>query len=248
VVDGRLVASCLTICGFAAGWFGRACVAPPIAPDDDRTENDVSSASESTTTLRGAVFDAIYATGEWGRDATGAGTSGAGSTEQSTTLYRTFLAQFLKRMHIHSVVDAGCGDWEFSQMIDWTGIDYKGFDIVPMVIARDEQKYAQPNIQFFVADIVEADLPPADLLIAKHVLQHLPNADVQAFLTRQLHKYKHVLLVDGVMEHSLSADNHDINTGQYRPLDLTRPPFNLQGTKVLTYWDGGMHQVLHLAQ
>ena len=34
--------------------------------------------------------------------------------------------QFLKDNAIRSVVDAGCGDWEFSQAIDWTGIDYKG--------------------------------------------------------------------------------------------------------------------------
>ena len=244
VLGGRLVASALTLCGFAAGWFGHACVAPQVAADDERTERD--GASELTSSSRTAVFDAIYRDAEWGRDATGAGTSGAGSRAESTTLYRAFLAQFLRRNHIHSVVDAGCGDWEFSQTIDWTGIDYKGYDIVPAVIARDTQKYAQCNVQFFVADIVEADLPRADLLIVKHVLQHLPNADVQTFLTRQLHKYKHVLLVDGVMEHSLSADNHDIDTGQYRPLDPTRPPFNVQGTKVLTYWDGGMHQVLHV--
>src|SRR5689334_20558292 len=76
------------------------------------------------------VFTGIYGRGTWGTNDAGVGTSGAGSTLQATAVYRAFLQQFLKDHAIRSVVDAGCGDWEFSQAIDWTGIDYRGFDIV----------------------------------------------------------------------------------------------------------------------
>jgi SAM-dependent methyltransferase len=193
------------------------------------------------------AFEGIYAKAVWGKNTEGQGHSGTGSTLRSTAVYRAFLQQFLADNQIRSVVDAGCGDWEFSQTIDWTGIDYKGYDIVEAVVARNKAGFAAPNVQFFTANIVEQELPPADLLISKHVLQHLPNADVQKFLP-QLHKYKHVLLVNGVDLATLSAANADIVPGGYRELDVTRAPFNLPGAKVLTYWDGHhMHQVVHIA-
>jgi SAM-dependent methyltransferase len=251
MVDRRIVVTALVVGGFAAGWFLHVVVGPHLAPVGDgsavappQAGAEVGPGSE-TTASREAAFDSIYKSAMWGANAQGAGNSGFGSTLRTTLLYRTFLGQLLKDLKIQSVVDAGCGDWEFSQAIDWTGIDYKGYDIVPAVIEHDKASYAKPNIQFFNADIIETDLPPADLLISKHVLQHLPNADVQKFLTRQLHKYKYVLLTDGVSVGSMSSTNPDIKPGQYRPLDLTRPPFNLRGAKVLTWWDGrDMHQVL----
>jgi hypothetical protein len=153
----------------------------------------------------------------------------------------------MKDAEVRSVVDAGCGDWEFSQAIDWTGIDYRGFDIVTSVIDRDKKSYGKPNIQFFAANMVEEDLPPADLLISKHVLQHLPTADVLKFLTKQLPKYKHVLLVNSVNAGTLSGKNQDIPIGGFRDLDVTRPPFNVRGAKVFTYWDGGnMQQIVYV--
>ncbi len=164
------------------------------------------------------VFADIYRHAIWGRNDQGAGNSGPGSTLPSTVTYRTFLQQFLKDCDIRSVVDAGCGDWEFSQAIDWSGIDYKGFDIVESAIAQNKQKFAKPNIQFFAGNVVELNLPPADLLICKHVLQHLPTKDVQKFLT-QLTKYKHVLLTNSVHLDTMSAANSDIVIGGFRTLD-----------------------------
>jgi SAM-dependent methyltransferase len=194
-----------------------------------------------------AAFDDIYKHATWGTNSEGEGHSGAGSLLKTTMLYRHFLEQFMKDADVHSVVDAGCGDWEFSQAIDWKGIDYKGYDIVPSVIEGDTKKYAKPNIHFFVANVVDEDLPPADLLIVKHVLQHLPTAAVQKLLAKQLPKYKHTLLVNSVESRTLSAPNTDVEPGGYRPLDVTKPPFNVRGARLLTYWDGGnMQQVVYV--
>ncbi len=205
-------------------------VAPvPTAPVPDKVE-------EAKTAK---AFDDIYTKATWGTNTGGVGNSGTGSTEQSTAVYRAVLQQFLADNHIKSVVDAGCGDWEFSHLINWTGISYKGIDIVPAVIAQDKERYKAANLEFKVGNIVEDDLPAADLLISKHVLQHLPNADVQKFLNKQLKKYKYVLLTNGVDPTTMSATNGtDIEPGEYRQLDVTRPPFNVAGTKLVTYWDG----------
>jgi SAM-dependent methyltransferase len=167
---------------------------------------------------------------------------------EATVVYRAYLQAFLKRHKIRSVVDAGCGDWESTQAIDWSGIDYKGYDIVEAIITKNRKRFSAPSIHFFVANIVEEDLPTADLLICKHVLQHLPNRDVMKFLP-QLARYKHALLVNGVDAETFTAENHDIAVGEYRPLDLTSKPFALPGKKVLMYWDGfHMHQVVYISR
>ena len=236
------------VVAFAAGWSLRAALfakASSVAPEEQREAEPARSVDKRNPKK---AFEEIYRRGTWGKGDAGVGTSGSGSTLQSTTLYRQFLAEFMKRENVKSVVDAGCGDWEFSQAIDWTGIDYRGYDIVESIVQTNKQKFEKPNIRFFTGDIVEVELPPADLLIAKHVLQHLSNADIAKFF-EQLPKYRHALLVNGVEPDTLSSTNPDLGVDDYRPLDPTKPPFELRGVKVLTYYDGFyVHQVVHLAR
>src|SRR5258706_16476890 len=68
------------------------------------------------------IFTDIYRRAIWGKNDQGTGNSGPGSTLNATLTYRKFLQQFLKDHDIRSVVDAGCGDWEFSQALNWNGI------------------------------------------------------------------------------------------------------------------------------
>lgn len=215
------------------------------APPSAAMGADAAALSKETQ----EAFEGIYKNASWGANDAGVGNSGSGSLLDTTAVYRTFLAQFFKEYDIHSVVDAGCGDWEFSSKIDWRGIDYKGFDIAHQVVEHDKKLYTKPNIHFFEADIVETDLPKADLLISKHVLQHLPNASVKKFLEKQLPKYKHVLIMSGVHHVTFAGENTDISPGGYRTLDLTAPPFNVVGLKTLNYFDGyHMHTLLHVGK
>lgn len=194
------------------------------------------------------AFERIYREGLWAKNAQGKGTSGYGSTLEFTKLYRIFLQDFLAAYQVRSVLDAGCGDWEFSQAIDWKGIGYLGVDIAPSVIAANQRRFGAANVRFAVADIVRDELPAADLLLVKDVLQHLSNADIALFL-RQLPRYRHVLIVNDVLPDSLSAPAADIPTGRYRPIDVTQPPFSLAGTKVLAWHDrdtGTAKLVVHI--
>lgn len=231
------IGSVLTVVLWGAyHWFANGSRAPTVP----------APTAAPITPTAAEVFSEIYAQKIWGVNAEGEGRSGSGSTLEATVVYRAFLQNFLAQHKIASVVDAGCGDWECSRAIDWTGIDYRGYDIVEDVIAKNRAKYGSAKIQFFVANVVKEPIPSADLLICKHVLQHLPNRDVKTLLL-ELGRYKHVLLTNSVEEDTLSAPNHDVELGGYRPLDLTRRPFRIRGTKVLMYWDGThMQQVLHV--
>jgi SAM-dependent methyltransferase len=207
-----------------------------------------AAADQAASNTRGQVFDDIYRNRVWGTDARGAGTSGFGSTMAFTTVYRAFLQDFLAKNRIRSVVDAGCGDWQFSRSIDWTGIDYAGCDIVESVVREDQERYGAANVRFFRCDMVTTDLPAADLLIVKDVLQHLSFRDIQQFL-KQLPKYKHVLIINDVDPVSFTTVNRDVETGGYRPLDMTHPPFDMQMNKLLAWHVGGYTKlVLHRAQ
>ncbi|MBS2019415.1 MAG: class I SAM-dependent methyltransferase [Deltaproteobacteria bacterium] len=256
--DLRVFGAALLVGGFGLGFLVRPHVeraGTPPAPSASASASapkaqasvSASPSSSSIAAETKVAFENVYKNATWGTNDAGVGNSGTGSTLDATLLYRTFLQQFIRNNEIRSVVDAGCGDWEFSSAIDWTGIDYKGYDIASQVIAHDKKTYAKPNIQFFEADIVEQDLPKADLLVSKHVLQHLPNASVKKFLDRHVGRYKHILITSGVDHESFVGGNGDIAPGLYRTLDPTAPPFNVPGLKILTYTDGyHMHQVVHI--
>jgi SAM-dependent methyltransferase len=192
---------------------------------------------------RRKAFELAYAEQHWGKDKQGKGTSGFGSTLEFTKPYRAFLQDFMARHAIRSVVDAGCGAWESAQAIDWRGIDYLGIDIVEPVIKANQERFGAANIRFAVADMVRDELPPADLLIVKDVLQHLSNADITRFLA-QLPRYRHVLLVNDVHPASLTAQTGDIRSGEYRQIDPTQPPHSVAGTKVFAWHYGGYSKLV----
>jgi SAM-dependent methyltransferase len=176
------------------------------------------------------VFDHIYTFNLW------AAGSGHGSTEENTREYRWFLENFLKSNYIKSVLDIGCGDWQFSRHIDWTGIEYLGVDVSAVVLANTKT-FTRPGIEFRELNAVTNPLPSADLLVAKDVLQHWSNADILGFLPK-LMSFRMALITNGFHPTGMTSVNLDIKPGRWRPVDLRRPPFSLPGSYV--YWfDGG---------
>lgn len=201
-------------------------------------------ANPKTENSSSAVFSDIYARGEWGKDANGKGTSGSGSSPENAKIYVEFLRDFLQKNHIQSVVDLGCGDWQFSRLINWDGIQYIGLDVVQEVIEKNTKEFSSSNISFRKSEDARSDLPQADLLICKDVLQHLTYKDIST-ITAQFNKYRYCLITNDVDPLTLTCENKDIPRGHYRVLDLTKTPFKLKGSKVLTYRSGlEMKQVL----
>jgi SAM-dependent methyltransferase len=171
------------------------------------------------------TFNRVYSEGVWGKDVTGQGVSGSGSTLEITRQYRAYVEDFVKTHAVKSVVDAGCGDWTFSSAMDWGDASYLGVDIASDVIEAVRKKYEKGRITFQVGDITE-ELPAADLLITKDVLQHLSNELVQKFIRNSLRKgkYKWVILTN-----DRGSGNPDIEPGGYRAIDLAAPPFAVRG-------------------
>ena len=184
---------------------------------------------KSVSTAAQQIFTRIYDRNEWVFG------SGEGSLPRTTGEYRTFLQSFLREKNIRSVTDAGCGDWQFSQMIDWAGIEYTGVDVVPDVIEKNEKQFAASSIHFRCQDLLTEELPPADLLILKDVLQHLPFTAISRILSFSP-QYRFILVTNDA-----ATANDDTVIGGYRALDLRLSPFGLSATEVLRY--GGVSAV-----
>lgn len=194
------------------------------------------------------VFTEVYQKALWGTNAEGKGWSGGGSSAELSKPYREYLEAFFQEHDIQSIVDVGSGDWESTKMFDFSQIDYIGFDVVKEVIDRNQEQFGAGNIKFVHANFLEIDLPEADLLICKHVCQHITNQDVFTLL-KQTNKFKHCIFVNPLNPASLTSSNPDTEVSAIgRCIDLTKPPFNLEGNvEIYSHYDGGaIQQILHV--
>jgi hypothetical protein len=91
--------------------------------------------------------------------------SGVGSLPINNIDYISFLRMFMERNDIRTVVDFGCGDWQFSRYIDWETVTYTGFDVVRAVIERNQSLFARDNISFhtFSSDTEHSECRSIDL-------------------------------------------------------------------------------------
>jgi hypothetical protein len=172
-------------------------------------------------------FEQIYDENEWGHG------SGEGSLLQNTRGYMAFLQGFLGKRDIKTVVEMGSGDWQFSKFIDWAGADYAGYDVVPSVVKSNQDAYEKAGVTFRLYSGDPAELPSADLLIVKDVLQHLNDRAVAALLA-QLPRFKFALLTNCIKPRGTTI-NRDIEDGDFRYIDLRLPPFNLDATQVFSF-------------
>jgi SAM-dependent methyltransferase len=170
--------------------------------------------------------------------------SGPGSAIAYTAAFREFLATFMREHRIESVVDYGCGDWQWARLMDWQGRTYQGFDIVAPLIDRLRKQYERPGVSFaLVEDVARFEPPDCDLLICKDVLQHLPNAEAAAIIERFGRHAKHVLWVND-RDPNPAYNNSDTTVGGYRRMDLSAPPFSVDGRTVFEFGFAPDHKVV----
>lgn len=167
------------------------------------------------------VFEKIYQTNYWaGEDSV----SGQGSDIQQTKVVVKELSKLLVDLEVVNFLDVPCGDFFWMQQVHLQGISYLGGDIVPAMVEQNKQQYRTvKNVDFQVINLIEDPLPPSDLLLVRDCLVHLPFKDIEACLKN---------IMDGNIEYLLTTTftnrtkNYDIPIGEWRPLNLEKPPFN----------------------
>lgn len=170
---------------------------------------------------RRAVFDDFYRRNKWQGQTS---LSGTGSDPGQTTRLEAELAGLLRDLGVRRLLDAPCGDYAWMRRVDLGGIQYVGGDIVAPLIEANRQRYAATGVEFRVLDVVSGPLPPADVVLCRDCLVHLPLRDaLSALRTMARADISHLLLTTFPARDA----NVDIATGKWRPLNLERPPFNL---------------------
>lgn len=127
------------------------------------------------------VFDQIYAGAAWGD---GPSRSGGGSSPEVARPYVDFVGRVILEHDVQSVVDIGHGDWVMWPAHAFSETTYLGLDVAREMSAEVSRLHGSSRRAFRHGDAVTDDLPAADLLLCKDVLQHLPNRDVVTVLSK----------------------------------------------------------------
>jgi hypothetical protein len=181
------------------------------------------------------VFGAIYKQGRWGHGSEGDFCSGRGSHDPAIVgPYVEAVAGFLQSIPgLPSVVDLGCGDFNIGKQLRPYVSHFIACDVVPELIARNVVKFAGENVDFRCVDMVEDDLPVADVALIRQVLQHLSNSQISRIVPK-LYRYQFVVLSEHVPVENGFVPNVEKTAGVTIRLPsrsgvvLTRPPFNLK--------------------
>jgi hypothetical protein len=175
------------------------------------------------------IFDTIYKT--WGFGG-GESRSGPGSTLQETEVIREKIKNLVKYKRIKSVVDLPCGDFNWMKEIVDSFDSYHGGDIVGELIVSNIEKYKTNKVQFSVIDVLNDEIPKADLLIVRDIIGHYPIEDGKKIVEKIINSGCKYLLSTtwyNVLDskYYLKHENSDVEYGRFYPVNLMSEPFNL---------------------
>lgn len=174
-------------------------------------------------------FTAIYNNNYWRSDES---ISGSGSTLDYTVNLRKKLPALFEKHQIKQVLDAPCGDYNWmGVVVDETGIDYTGGDIVAPLIAQNQRDHGRDGVRFAHLDITSGPLPNSDMMIVRDCLFHLSYADILKFLQLFAASDIGLLLTSSHVNDAASRfENEDIQSGNFRNIDLFSGPFGFSAT------------------
>lgn len=152
--------------------------------------------------------------------------SGSGSTIKYTENLRAELPALISSYDIKSILDAPCGDFQWmSLLLPVLKVKYIGADIVPDLIAHLNLKYKDTNTNFIRLDLISQEFPISDLMICRDCLFHLNYDEIKSVLSNFLNSKTQYLLVT-THKNRGAFSNKNIQTGDFRLIDLFTPPFN----------------------
>jgi len=168
-----------------------------------------------------ARFRLIYDHNLWGDEES---RSGSGSNLTNTAAIREQLPPLFERLGVRTLLDAPCGDYHWFKEMDLDLEHYYGGDVVKPLIAANRRCYGDINRTFEVVDLTCDPLPEVDLIFCRDLLVHLSEEQIRQVVRNIKSSGARYLLTTTFT--SEQRGNPDIPAGIWRPLNLTRPPFN----------------------
>jgi len=186
-------------------------------------------AEELTSLDLPARFARMYETNLWAGEES---RSGDGSSLAATAGVRAGLPGLLRQLGVRRLLDVPCGDFHWMAHVDLAAAGvtaYVGGDVVEAIVAAANACYANPARSFVRVDLTTGPLPtvagePADAVLCRDCLVHLSFANIGRALRVVRDGGARYLITTTFLEH---ATNLDVIDGDWRMLNLQRPPFNL---------------------
>jgi len=186
------------------------------------------------------VFSRIYSEGLWSGEGDGP-ISGSGSRNAAVVEpYIEAIARWAREHEASRLValDLGCGDFHVGSRIHDLFDRYIAADIVSEVVEHHRRHFDLPRVEFVCIDAIEDDLPEADVVFLRQVLQHLSNDQIRRILPK-LRGFKHLILTEHIPEPSaLVAPNLDkvqgggIRLEQGSGVFLEASPFEIEAIEM----------------
>jgi hypothetical protein len=184
-------------------------------PEHFKKKSEFGSSLDSTEVFREAFRSNLWA---------GEARSGPGSTSDQTAGIAAALPVLCERLGVRRLLDLPCGDFSWMAGVRLGDVSYIGGDLVPEIIEQNRRVHARADRSFLQLDLTRSELPAADLLLCRDCLVHISNADIGAALVNVARSEIRWLLTTTF---PAEPENVDIVTGDWRPIDLTKPPFDL---------------------
>ena len=167
-------------------------------------------------------FAKIYEENVWGGAANAESRSGTGSSIDGTQSLRSRLPAALDALGARSLVDIGCGDFNWMKLTPLTQ-KYIGLDIVPSVIQANKSAFESETVVFHESDSTVDPLPAADAALCREVLFHLSFEDGEKLIANVCRSSAAYFLctTDPTFKY-----NANIPTGAWRDLNLEIAPYN----------------------
>ncbi len=187
-----------------------------------RYKKYVAKNGEASTEARDPknIFTSYFKENTWNSDES---FSGEGSTLNATKIVRSHLPEILRKYEVKSLLDAPCGDFNWMKHVDVGETVYTGGDIVADIVKINQKRFGSSTHRFVELDIVNDPLPEADMMLCRDCLIHLSFEDINRFLANLHASSIKYLLVNTYPERT---KNVDIQTGQFRPVNLCLLPFS----------------------
>jgi SAM-dependent methyltransferase len=185
------------------------------------------------------LFSNVYQSKAWGSREDRPFCSGDGSVrEDAVQPYCEKVRDFIQSNKIETVVDVGCGDFAIGSRLAGPDMHYIGVDVVPELIQYNRDHFGSKDIEFHCLNLIEDELPKADLCLVRQVLQHLSNDQIGKSLT-SLSRYRFAIITEHVYSGEGLRPNRDKPQGPGTRIPrrsgvfLDAPPFNLKVTPLL---------------
>ena len=150
--------------------------------------------------------------------------SGGGSNMEQTLEIRNKLPKLIKEFGIKSFIDAPCGDFFWMRETKLGVKRYIGIDIVESLIQSNQYKFGDSVNSFVCMNLIDENVPKADLVFCRDCLVHLTYEDIQKVILNFKISGAKYILTTTFSDRDANVDL--IGNDIWRPLNLERSPFN----------------------